>query len=230
MEKKTYRIINIDNEIAYIDIQWRKTRGSFKTKDELLSFLHKKFSFGYDEYRKGIDILYKKNWVLVNCCHNWNDKFYTFKSIYEDGKYMGYKVITNYYDYMIIDPYDRIMNIQDLAEESYRFDKKLPEKPYKRSTWKPSNRYSLWEKRVGEKGSNYYRNIRVNNERRQSCDPMHMPYVRPKRRKHHLDPWNLEKCHVTQGTWKTVKIRKQWMENRNVCRTKKKNYRNHKLW
>jgi hypothetical protein len=226
MERKTYRIIDRDNEIAIIEINHHiEVRASFISKGQLLTFLHNKFIT--DEYRKGYDNLVECNWLLLKCCHNWNDCFYTWKNNYEDGVCVNTSKITNYYEYMILDPYDRIMNIPDLAIISFKFKKDI-DLPFKRKYYNFKN--DEWERYKRRspayfEGGGYYRQMNVQQERRMSCDPTHKPYVRCKRNAKHLDPYDIEKTACSESGWKIMKLRKQFMENQKICRTKKKNYR-----
>jgi hypothetical protein len=224
MEEKTYRIINRDNKIVNISISHRTIRGSFTSRGQLLSFLHKRFDIGY---REGVDDIVHANWILNKCCHNWNDVHYTWKVKYNENVYIGCFRIAHHYEYMILDPHDRIMNIPDLARESFKFKKDIDipdNRQYRYFSNEPWERYKRRSPIYFEGGS-YYRNMRVQQERRMACDVMHKPYVRGKRNLHCLDPWNIERMVCSESGWKIIRIRKQWMENQKVCRTKKKNYR-----
>jgi len=222
MEEKAYRIINRYNKIVNIPISHRTIRGYFTSRGQLLSFLHTRFDI---DYREGVDDIVHGNWILNRCCHNWNEVHYTSKFWADEWCY--HDRISHHYEYMILDPHDRIMNIPDLARESFKFKKDIDipdNRQYRYFSNEPWERYKRRSPIYFEGGS-YYRNMRVQQERRMACDVMHKPYVRGKRNPRYLDPWNIERMVCSESGWKIMKIRKQFMENQKVCRTKKKNYR-----
>ena len=74
------------------------------------------------------------------------------------------------------------------------------------------SKYELWKKRGMKISKGYFRRMSTYQEMRINSDIQHKKFVRAKRRPKYLEPWNIEKHAVIQGTWKGLKIKKQWEE------------------
>lgn len=207
-----YKIIDRYSKIIFYGSH-RKTYCKFDTRYELLKFIKYNFyytkDYDWNGFRKDIDNLVENNGILTKCCHNWNEFRYNIIHDYEIIKEK------EYFEYMIIDPYDRIMNIPDLAEEAHNLHIKKEKRKkyiYKPRVHPENCKWVLWKRRGAPPGYGYYREKTTQKERRIACDPMHKPYVRSKRNINYLNPYNIESKHCIQGTWKNLKIKKQYME------------------
>ena len=177
----------------------------FKTEMDLIKFI-KNEHWNYNGWQ--LNKIYHVNCLDTEYCHNWNDFYW----IHYDQR-LGYIPKKKVYFTLIIkDHWDRIINIPDFIRKIESVI--LPERVYRGSGgYDNSTGYKLWKKRCPAFLQDfYYRNMRTANEMRQACDPMHKPYVRPRRRPHFLNSWDIEASIFMDSSWKQLKIQKQWME------------------
>jgi len=183
---------------------------TFKTYKELLYFLKEKYNF-INDYRHGAEKLKNLNTILCNACYHTNDKICTsiFEMVNSNREYHERQ-------YMFIDSYDRIMDIDKLAYDSYNI-----ESPKDTTNFRYLIRYAGYDEKRDFRNKrdpipyrHYYRSGKTANELRANSNPEHKPFVRGKRTNHCLDQWNIEK--ISWGRkgfgWKQFKrVKKQYM-------------------
>jgi hypothetical protein len=172
----------------------------------------------FDTYKELL-IFLKDSYVLENACHNFNDKRVDFDHMFDivKGHYVR-EIRYTFREYMFIDPYGRILNIPELILDCESVEEvKHKYRPYWNLTLREwfGKVWAFRESRNPIPYRNYYRRIKTKHERTWNSAIDHKPYVRPKRRPHCLDPWDIEKMSCNKGYgWKQWKrLRKQWMYN-----------------
>lgn len=154
---------------------------------------------------------------------------YLLSTYTSDG--FNYDYVTR--EYMVIDGYNRVIDVRLFYKDILAEAKRLSNIPYKydRGSWYISAmRRDVGKNYNGAKfrqepvpyirhrrGYKFYRRIRTTNELRQNTAPEMKEFVRASRREHNLPTsWDERSRHI-DNCWKSQrKCRKQWMKNLRV--------------
>lgn len=194
---------------------------TFETYNELLYFIKKQYKFGYSGYRPGVTDLISHNDFLMNYAHNFNDAYNRWQWDTSADEYRHYfqYCVSMPKMYMCWDVDNRILNIADLAQDSFDLDDAYrPPNRYYNGKWR--FRHELWEKRWEFRKTRLrtphmwcYRRIQTTQERRWACSDEHKPFIRAKRNKLNIpNSWD-DINYARRGYgWKSYsKKKKQWM-------------------
>lgn len=206
-KSETYYIYNIVNSTFIVKLD---------SKQELINWL---------AYRQSLE----KSWLE----NDYNNRYLNYLNMTFEDKYFVCDFRESGYlkrEYMVLDGYDRIIDIRCFYKEILEVAIKESNKPYRynRGTWY----ISTMQRKVGKgyKGAKFrqepipyisnrgrytnYRQIRTTNEIRQNSDKEIQEYIRPSRRKNSFPDYWDEISRHNEKSWKyQTKNKKQWMKN-----------------